>query len=178
MRGGNALEDAFMSKTEAKCVACGALLTLEAAGVFVTADVVGALCSVCADRQVTDRGGCILTLRHTLPAARFPLGKITVTPGAIEALSQSGQHATSFLSRHAAGDWGTIGECDRIELTEDERRRGWEATDDSGKINKSNLLRGQDRIMSEYLTQRGQRVWVITDLGRQTETTVLVPEEY
>ena len=57
------------------------------------------------------------------------------------------------------------GHCDEIQLRADERRRRWEATDDSGKINKCNLLSRRDRIMSEYQTGRGIRIWVITGLG-------------
>ena len=107
----------------------------------------------------------------------FPLGKVTITGGAVEALAEAGQHAATFLARHARGDWGENGHFDLIELTENEHRRGWEATDDSGKINKSNVLNRRDRIMSEYATFRGRRLWVITCLDRGG-TTVLLPEEY
>jgi hypothetical protein len=48
----------------------------------------------------------------------------------------------------------------------DERRRGWEATDDSAKINKSNLLNRRDTIMSAYQTAKGTRLWVSTCLDR------------
>jgi hypothetical protein len=84
----------------------------------------------------------------------------------------------TFLRRHVRGDWGAFGDCDRIELTDDERRRGWEATDDGAKINKSNLFNGRDEIMSEYTTPRGKAVWVITRLDVRGRTTVLLPEEY
>jgi hypothetical protein len=63
-------------------------------------------------------------------------------------------------------------------LTEDERRRGWGATDDSGKINKWNLLNRCDTIMSEYRTACDKRLWVLTRLDRTPGTTVLLPEEY
>ncbi len=103
---------------------------------------------------------------------------MTITGGAVAALADAGQHATTFLVRHVRGDWGEYGHCDEIHLTADERRRGWEATDDSGKINKCNLLSLRDRIMSEYQTGRGIRLWVITCLDRGGSTTVLLPEEY
>jgi hypothetical protein len=106
------------------------------------------------------------------------LGKVTVTGGAVEGLADAGEHAVAFLLRHVRGDWGAYGSCDEIQLTADERRRGWEATDDSGKINKSNLLRCQDRVMSEYETKRGKRLWVITSLDGVGGTTILLPEEY
>ena len=110
---------------------------------------------------------------------RFPLGvKITITARAVEALGEASQHAVEFLVPHARGDWGAFGRCDHIELTADELQRGWEATDDSAKINKSNLLNGRDRIMSEYQTNCGIRLWVITCLDGAVGTTVLLPEEY
>jgi hypothetical protein len=80
--------------------------------------------------------------------------------------------------RHVRGDWGEFGQCDEIQLSPDERTRGWEATDDSGKINKSNLVNRRDRVISEYTTARGARLWVITRLDGSGGTTVLRPEEY
>ena len=106
------------------------------------------------------------------------MGKVTITGGAVEALADAGQHAAMFLARHARGDWGEIGQFDQIELKDDEWRRGWEATDDSGKINKSNVLNRRDRIRSEYTTAKGKRLWVITCLDSSGGTTVLLPEEY
>src|SRR5262249_25703653 len=77
-----------------------------------------------------------------------------------------------------SGDWGDNGHFDQSELTADERRRGREATDDPGKINKCNLLSRQDRIMNEYQIGRGIRLWVITCLDKGGSTTVLLPEGY
>lgn len=146
---------------------------------FARADVAAALCSGCTDQEFLDRDGAILTLRRQLEGARFHLGnKITITAGAVDALGESAQHAVEFLVRHAHGDWGEFGHCDQIELTADERQRCWEATDDSGKINKSNLLNVRDRIMGDYQTSHGRRLWVITLLDGAGETTVLLPEEY
>ena len=47
---------------------------------------------------------------------------VTITGGAVEALAEAGQHAASFLARHARGDWGENGHFDQIALTDDERR--------------------------------------------------------
>jgi hypothetical protein len=52
------------------------------------------------------------------------------------------------------------------------------ATDDDGKINKSNLLNGGDCVMSAYATSRGKQLWITTRLDGDGGTTVLVPEEY
>lgn len=167
-----------MLKVSGTCVACGAPLELTIVEPFAGAHLVAALCPDCTDQQFLDHGGAVLTLRRELEGARFRLGKITITAGAVAALADGAQHAVVFLDRHVRGDWGEYGYCDRIQLTADERRRGWEATDDTAKINKWNLLNGQDRIMSEYRTSRGQRLWVITSLDGKGGTTVLLPEEY
>jgi hypothetical protein len=160
------------------CCACGQPLTATAAGAFVQAILVAPLCRHCADQQFLDQGGVLLTLRQELAGARFPLGRITVTAGAVDALAQATQHAVEFLERHVRGDWGAYGIYDQIELTADEQRRGWEATDDSGRINKSNLFNQRDSVMSEYTTGQGRRLWIITRLGGASETSVLLPEEY
>jgi hypothetical protein len=162
---------------EAKCSACGRPVGVSAAGPFAGAEVVGALCPACTDGFFMDAGGVVLTLHRDVEGSLFPLGKVAVTPGAVAALGRAGQHAFDFLVPHARGDWGAMGRCEQIELTDEERCRGWEATDDTGKINKSNLLKGKDSIMSEYATVQGERVWVISYLGRKS-TTVLLPEEY
>jgi hypothetical protein len=167
-----------MSKVGAKCSACGAALELAVTEPFTGAELAAALCPACTDRQFLADGGAILELRHEVERARFPLGKVTISSGAINALADADEHAATFLVRHVRGDWGEFGFCDDIQLTTDERRRGWEATDDSGKINKSNLICRRDRVMSEYMTSRGRRLWVITCLDGRGGTNVLVPEEY
>ena len=138
-----------MTKLHGTCSACGAPLQVDVAQPFDRAEMVGALCPACTDKQVLDQGGAVLALRGELPDALFALGKLTITAGAVEALADSSQHAGEFLARHVRGDWGEFGRFDAIQLTDDEQRRGWEATDDSGKINKSNVLNRRDRVMSE-----------------------------
>ena len=61
------------------------------------------------------------------------------------------------MSRHVGGDWGCVGEEDR-------------------RLNDEALLHG-DRILSAYRTDRGVKLWVITEADRSS-TTVLLPEEY
>jgi hypothetical protein len=114
----------------------------------------------------------VLTLRREPAGARFTLGTVTVTPGALAALAEAAQHTVEFLVRHVRGDWGAFGQCDQIQLSDDERRRGWEATDDTAKINKWNVLNGQDTVMSEYVTAQGKRIWVVTRLDRGNGTKV------
>jgi hypothetical protein len=167
-----------MAIVKGKCAACGAPLELAVADAFAAAALAATLCPGCTNQQFLDGGGAILRLRQEPEGALFPLGNVTITGGAVEALADAGQHAIIYLTRHARGDWGENGHFDQIELTADERRRGWEATDDPRKINKSNVLNRRDTVMSEYTTARGRRLWIITCLDRGGGTTVLLPDEY
>ena len=153
-------------------------LEVDVAEPLAEAELAAPLCPACTDSQFLDGGGAILKLQRELEGARFPLGRVTITGGAVAALAAAGEHAASFLARHVRGDWGENGHFDHIELTDDELRRSWEATEDSGKINKSNVLSHRDRIMSEYRTGLGIRLWVITSFDGAGGTTVLLPEEY
>jgi hypothetical protein len=167
-----------MATVKSRCSSCGVDLTVQADGCFEGTQVVGALCAACTDSHFLHDGGAILELRREFKGACFPLGKVRITSDAVAILAEAAEHAATFLARHVRGDWGEFGHCDQIELTPDEHRRGWEATDDDGKINKSNLLNRRDRIMSSYTTARQQTIWIITQLDRTPGTTVLVPEEY
>ena len=86
----------------------------------------------------------------------LPLGRVVATPGALEALSDAGEHPLSYIARHAAGDWGDL--C-AFDLRENERS-----------------LRHGYRVLSSYAEGEG-RVWVITEADRSV-TTILLPEEY
>ena len=46
---------------------------------------------------------------------RFALGQTCATPGALESLSDAGQDAAQFLSRHQSGDWGDLSDEDKQE---------------------------------------------------------------
>jgi hypothetical protein len=93
---------------------------------------------------------------------RFLPGQVVATPGAIEALRASGQDAHVFLSRHLRGDWGDLDDEDR-------------------HLNEMALLDGS-RLLSAYVTSRGERLWVITEAvggdGRRASTCLLLPSEY
>jgi hypothetical protein len=137
---------------------------LDVAQPFAESEIAAAFCPARTDQQFLDQSGTVLTLCSDLQGTRFALGKVTITAGAVETLADGSQHAVEFLVRHVRGDWGEYGHCDEIQLTDDERRRGGEATDDPGKVNKSNLLNRLDRVMSEYTTSGGKRLGVITCL--------------
>jgi hypothetical protein len=167
-----------MSKVKGRCAACGTAFEADVPLSFASAKMAAPFCQACAALQFLGGGGVIFELSNETAGARFALGKVTITGGAIAALADAGEHAASFLARHVRGDWGENGDFDQIKLTQDERNCGWEATDDSGKINKSNVLAKRDRVLSRYATSLGIRLWVITSLDRSGGTTVLLPDEY
>jgi hypothetical protein len=88
---------------------------------------------------------------------KFNLGMIVATPGALEALENSGQTPAEFLSRHANSDWGDVDAADAAE-------------------NELSVAEGF-RILSAYKTRNGVKLWVITEADRSA-TTILLPDEY
>ena len=89
--------------------------------------------------------------------ARFSLGQVVATPGAIEALTASGESAAEFLNRHIQGDFGDL--------------------DPEDKASNLEALQDGSRILSSYLTAKGVKLWVITEADRAS-TCLLLPDEY
>ena len=93
---------------------------------------------------------------------KFQLGQIVATPPVLAAMERTGDTPVLFLSKHAAGDWGTVGQDD------------WKANDHA-------LLDGS-RIFSVYKLQDGTKIWIITeavgDDGKRASTCVLLPDDY
>ena len=92
-----------------------------------------------------------------VPAAKFNLGQLVATPGALSALEEAGQDAIEFVSRHASGDWGDVSDADREE-------------------NEFSLAHGF-RLLSSYKLRNGTKLWIITEADRSS-TTLLLPDEY
>lgn len=88
---------------------------------------------------------------------RFPLGCVVATPGALEALAEHQLTPASFLTRHAAGDWGTLCGDD------------WSANEIA--------LTEASRLLSSYPLPGGEKLWIITEADRSA-TTLLLPDEY
>jgi hypothetical protein len=91
----------------------------------------------------------------------FPIGHISITPGALEALRRHGLEPATLLDWHSRGDWGDI----------DPEDRG---------LNEQALVTG-DRLLSVYPIAEGVTVWVITEAadadGLRPATTLLLPHE-
>jgi len=98
----------------------------------------------------------------TTLTAKFQLGQLVATPGAIEAMQESGQTPDFFVEQHVTGNWGIVSEEDSVLNDE--------------------ALKDGSRILSAYLTLKGKKLWVITeatdDDGHRAATTLLLPEEY
>ena len=97
-----------------------------------------------------------------MTSAKFELGQVVATPGALEVLKAAGQHPAEFLDRHLRGDWGDLDGEDKA-------------------LNNAALIDGS-RILSSYKTRIGTKFWAITeatgDDGRRASTCLLLPEEY
>jgi hypothetical protein len=98
---------------------------------------------------------------------KFDPGRVVMTPGAIEALANNNQLVSTYLVRHAAGDWGQLEPGD-------------------ARLNDQALKNGL-RLLSSYPLPNGDGLWVITeavdiqagdDPLRRSLTTVLMPDEY
>ena len=89
--------------------------------------------------------------------ARFPLGQVVATPGALEALQAAQQDPLELLARHSCGDWGDLDEEDKQE-------------------NELSVEQGF-RILSAYILSTEIKVWVITEADRSA-TTILLPSDY
>ena len=109
-------------------------------------------------------------------SARFALGQIVATPGALALLQATGWSTANLCARHMHGDWG-------------------DTCRDDAALNELAIVDGS-RIMSVYrlvdteklkATPRQKRtalptVWVITDgtndAGKREYTTLLLSEDY
>lgn len=99
---------------------------------------------------------------NTKQEARFTLGQIVATPGALEALTRVNLSGLEYLRRHATGDWGIVCEEDK-------------------QANEAALKTGA-RLMSAYFLPDETKLWIITeamdDAGKRAATTFLLPDEY
>lgn len=92
--------------------------------------------------------------------ARFALGQVLATPGALALLEQHGINLFDLLARHASGDWGDVGAED-------------------AQANEAALIYGS-RLLSCYTLAPGDadsRIWAISEADRGS-TTVIMPTEY
>lgn len=87
----------------------------------------------------------------------FPLGRVTILPGARESLTEANEDAAAYLARHARGDWGELPLPERQESTR--------------------ALAAGGEVLSLYRIAPGRSIWIVTEADR-TATRVLPAEEY
>ena len=87
----------------------------------------------------------------------FELGRIYITPGALDVLTGHPHLTHAMLVRHVTGDWSEMGEEDQSE-------------------NRFSVPRAL-RVFSVYSLTDDTRLWIITEADRSA-TTILLPEEY
>jgi hypothetical protein len=87
----------------------------------------------------------------------FELGEIYMTPGAIEAMKDSGEFFLTFLAKHRNLEQGELSKEDHDE----------------------NFLGAKEgfRILSAFRTSLGVKLWIITEADRLS-STILRPDEY
>ncbi|MCI0534446.1 MAG: DUF6166 domain-containing protein [Verrucomicrobiales bacterium] len=96
-------------------------------------------------------GGC----SSPVCEARFPIGRLLITPGALDVLTPAEVQAA--LSRHVRGDWGDVDAADRI--------------------SNDHALKAGLRLFSVYRTRAQATFWIITEATREV-TTILLPADY
>ena len=88
-------------------------------------------------------------------SAKFNLGRTVATQGIVRCLNPD--EILVALSRHQSGDWGELG--------------------DEDKLSNERALLEEGRLVSKYRSVSGTPFYVITEWDR-SYTTVLLPEEY
>ena len=94
---------------------------------------------------------------HVVAAPRFRLGQIVATPGALKLLATHQADPCDFVLRHVTGDFGSIPAGDLA-------------------ANEAAIKHGL-RVLSSYVIDRDQKLWIITEADRSA-TTLLLPDEY
>lgn len=87
----------------------------------------------------------------------FQLGRLLITPGALNAFIANETTPIQYIRRHLAGDWGELTTADKRE-------------------NDFSLSRNL-RLLSAYHLPDRTKLWIITEADRSA-TTILLPEEY
>ena len=104
-------------------------------------------------------------------AARFSMGQIVATPGALQLLQETGFSAAALISRHVHGSWGDLCEEDRAENEFAVSRRL--------RILSCYRLVDAERLAATPRDKRSSlpTLWIITEADRSV-TTLLLPSDY
>ena len=104
-------------------------------------------------------------------SAKFPLGQIVATPGALKLLQETGFSAAALISRHVQGNGGDLCDEDRAENEFAVTRRL--------RILSCYRLVDAKRLAATPKDKRSSlpTLWIITEADRSF-TTLLRPDEY
>ena len=109
-------------------------------------------------------------------SARFALGQIVATPGALALLQATGRSAASLLARHMHGDFS--------DTCKDDSALNEIAINDGSRIMNVYRLVDAEKLKATPKQKRADlpTVWVITDgendAGQREVTTLLLPGDY
>jgi hypothetical protein len=100
----------------------------------------------------------VITLSNPDKDFDVDLGRIALTPGALDAFVAAQVSPATYLARHRHGDWGQLDDHD-IAANNEAAREG-------------------TRIISAYmLPQTEETIWIVTEWDR-SRTTLMIPSEY
>ena len=108
--------------------------------------------------------------------ARFSLGQIVATPGALQLLQETGFSAAALIARHMHGDWG--------DLCKDDAALNTMALTDGSRIMSVYRLVDAEKLKATPGSKRSDlpTIWIITDgkndAGQREVTTLLLPGDY
>jgi len=110
----------------------------------------------------------VLILTNT---ARFALGQIVATPGALSLLQTMGFSAAALIGQHVHGDWGDS-------CPEDAATNEFAVTRRLRLMSVYRLVDGQ-KLAATPIAKRSDlpTLWIITEADRSS-TTLLLPAEY
>ena len=103
----------------------------------------------------------------------FDPGRVTATPGAVEALKRCGVDPVSLIDRHVTGDFGDVGKMSPDSVNP----KGNPQHDDGLELNTLAVLNGADRILSIYTVAEGTTAWIET-VSDRSYITLMLPEDY
>lgn len=93
----------------------------------------------------------------------FPIGKLSATPAALEALQEADVDLIELVERHICKAWG--------DLSDEDKRLNDEPQHDGSPI-----------LSAYVLPKTAVKIWIITEAagenGERDATTALLPEEY
>jgi hypothetical protein len=94
-------------------------------------------------------------------SAKFRIGRVVVTKGAMSAIEDGGQNLQHLLNQHTSGIWGQLHEADRLA--------------NATAIAHEGDLERQGHVFSSFRAAAHVEIWIITKWDRSL-TTVFVPE--